>query len=531
LEWKQAIQDEYDALIKNGTWTLVDRKDVPKGVTIHRSIWRLKTKLDGQRKARLCFDGRSQEKGVDYEKVFAPTPDLGSIRAILTMMAEHCEYKVQGDVPNAFLIPPIDVDIYMELPEGYVGDRSKVCKLLKGLYGTKQASRLFYHEISDFLRNDLGMFRSEVNPCLFTLTVPDGIVIVLMYVDDVIIGGSSESIAQPIVTGLTRKYNVRWSDQIGLFLGIQCEVNDVDRTITMCQPHIVDHLLSEYNLENARNVRSSANPSVDITDEKSPPADEGRYREVIGKLLWIARCTRPDVLFRVIQLAQYVSRPTMVQWGAILHLIRYLGATRDYGIVLNQTPSHILTLYTDASHGDRQMDRKSVTGYVLFINGSPVDWCSRKQKSIAISTAEAEYVAISDSLRDVRPIAMMIEETSIRTGFDYDAVIKCHTDSSACVQIIERGSIDRGRTKHIDVRQHWILEAYQRNEFQVYWIDGSSNTADVLTKVMKSVPDFERHARALVRSVTVRGSVGRYLDDVSFINDDVSISTDEISEV
>ena len=191
------------------------------------------------------------------------------------MMAEHCDFKVQGDVPNAFLIPPIDADIYMELPEGYVGDRSKVCKLLKGLYRTKQVSRLFYHKISDFLRNDLGMFQSEVNPCLFTLTTPDSIVIVLMYVDDVIISRSSESITQPIITGLTRKYNVRWSDQIGLFLGIQCEVNGTDRTITMCQPHIVDHLLSEYNLENAWNVRSSANPSVDITDEKSPPADEG----------------------------------------------------------------------------------------------------------------------------------------------------------------------------------------------------------------------------------------------------------------
>ena len=148
-----------------------------------------------------------------------------------------------------------------------------------------------------------------------------------MYVDDVIIGGSSESIAQPIIIGLTRKYNVRWSDWIGLFLGIQCEVNDTDWTITMCQLHIVDHLLSEYNLKNARNVKSSANPSVDITDEKSPPADEGHYREAIGKLLWIARCTQPDILFRVIQLAQYILKPTMVQWGAILHVICYLGAT------------------------------------------------------------------------------------------------------------------------------------------------------------------------------------------------------------
>ena len=124
------------------------------------------------------------------------------------MMAEHCDFKVQGDVPNAFLIPPIDVDIYMELPEDYVGNRSKVCKLLKGLYRTKQASWLFYHEISDFLHNDLGMFWSEVNPCFFTLTVPNGIVIVLMYIDEVIIGASSESIAQPIITGLSRKYNV-----------------------------------------------------------------------------------------------------------------------------------------------------------------------------------------------------------------------------------------------------------------------------------------------------------------------------------
>ena len=407
LEWKQAIQDEYEALIKNGTWTLIDRKDVPQGITIHRSIWHLKTKLDGRRKARLCFDGRSQEKGVDYEKVFAPTPNLGSIRAILTMMVEHCDFKVQGDVPNAFLIPPIDVDIYMELPEGYVGDRSKVCKLLKGLYDTKQASQLFYHKILDFLRKELGMTRSEVNPCLFTLTVPNGIVIVLMYVDDIIIGASSELIAQPIIAGLTRKYNVQWSEWIGLFLGIQCKMNDTNQTISMGQPHIVDHLLREYNLENARNVRSSANPSVDIMDDKSPPADQDRYREAIGKLLWIARCTRPDILFRVIQLAQYVSKPTIIQWGAITHLIRYLGATRDYGIVLNQAPTHLLTLYTDSSHGDWQMDRKSVTGYVMFINGGPVDWCSWKQKSITILMAEAEYVAISDSLRDVRLIAMM----------------------------------------------------------------------------------------------------------------------------
>ena len=121
-----------------------------------------------------------QEKGVDYEKVFTLTPDLGSIWTILTMMAEHCNFKIQGDVPNAFLIPPIDVDIYMELPEGYDSDRSKVCKLLKGLYRTKQANHLFFYEISDFLHNDLGMLWSEVNPCLFTLTASNGIVIALM---------------------------------------------------------------------------------------------------------------------------------------------------------------------------------------------------------------------------------------------------------------------------------------------------------------------------------------------------------------
>ena len=127
---------------------------------------------------------------------------------------------------------------------------------------------------------------------------------------------------------------------------------------------------------------------------------------------------------------------------------------------------------------------------------------------------------------------MMVEETSTCTGFEYDAAIMCHTDSSACVQIIEWGSIDCGRTKHIDVRQHWILKAYQQSEFEVHWIDSSSNTADILMKVMKSVPDFERHARALVRSVTVRGSVGRYFDDVAFINDDVSTTTPaEITEV
>ena len=129
------------------------------------------------------------------------------------MMVEHCDFKVQGDIPNAFLIPMINVDIYMELPEGYVGDRSKVCKLLKGLYGTKQASWLFYYEISDFLRNDLGMLRSEVNPCLFTLTVPDSIVITLMYVDDIIIGVD------------------RQTDHYWVVTQIQCSMEQSDRII------------------------------------------------------------------------------------------------------------------------------------------------------------------------------------------------------------------------------------------------------------------------------------------------------------
>ncbi|KAL0400307.1 UNVERIFIED_CONTAM: Retrovirus-related Pol polyprotein from transposon RE1 [Sesamum radiatum] len=370
LEWENAMNDELAALEKNHTWDIVDlpkgkkvigskwvyKSNLPRGKKAIGSKWVYKVKLkpDGsidRYKARLVAKGYNQIEGIDYFDRFSPVAKAVTVR-ILFAVASNFDWAIhQADINNAFLHGFLEEDIYMMPPDGSSIQPGKVCKLKRSLYGLKQASRQWNQELTSKLL-DYGFLQSPHEHCLFIKKSDVGILILLVYVDDVLITGSS---GQQI---LEHKY-------------IKEIIHDVN--LTSCTPGHTPLPLG---------VKFS-------TQDSSPLHDPGPYKRLVGRLLYLS-FTRPDIAFGAQQLSQFINQPGQVHMDAALHLVRYLKGTPSQGIFFPRSGSFSLEAFCDADWAGCPDSRRSLTGYCIYLGQSLISWKSKKQSTVARSTAEAE---------------------------------------------------------------------------------------------------------------------------------------------
>ena len=477
LKWKEAMRNELEAIEKNNTWELVN---LPRGSKAVGSRWVFKLKKDFNGtivyKARLVAQGFSQRYGIDYNDVFAPVARTTTLRMLLPVSGER-KYKVSHyDIKTAFLNGTLEEEIFLKAPVGFE-QGSQVYKLKKSLYGLKQAANVWNKTLHNALVKN-GCTQDSTDKCLYKKRSGEMVCYLLIHVDDMLVATNNEAFRDQLMNSVGKVFELKSLGEVKQYLGIEVETNAYGEFL-ISQTAFIDKIVKEAGMEDAKGAKSPIDPGY-FKLEGTPLDNNEEYRALIGKLLYLSTNTRPDIAASVSILSQRVSKPRDVDLVQVKRLFRYIKSTRDKKLRLNdKNQSGKLSVYSDANWAEDKSDRKSNTGFICMLNGGTVSWCCRKQSVVALSSTEAEYIALTETCKEV----VWLKE--LAKGFDIDAEVfrkvKLCTDNQSCMAIVKNENFSN-RTKHIDARYHYIRSLVTDGKVYLEYVPTEVNIADLLTK-------------------------------------------------
>ncbi|CAH9056104.1 unnamed protein product, partial [Cuscuta epithymum] len=417
-QWFSAMQDEYNALIANGTWSLVPLPPDKHAIGC-KWVFRVKENSDGSLnkfKARLVAKGFHQRFGFDFTETFSPVVKPVTIRVLLTLAVSHKWTVQQLDVNNAFLNGTLDEEVYMVQPPGFQAqDPSLVCKLHKSLYGLKQAPRAWFHKLTSVLYT-AGFQQSKCDPSLLFFMSPGIQIYILIYVDDILVIGNDSYAIQNLIQKLHSSFSLKHLGDIDFFLGI--EVRKLgDGSLHLSQTKYVRDLLYQTGMLDSKGVKTPMISSCKLTNTGSPCLpDPSTYRSVVGTLQY-ATLTRPEISYAVNKVCQFMAAPLQEHWKAVKHILRYLSGTITHGIIIKPLPLNTMALpisaYCDADWASDPVDRRSTSGSCIFFGSNIISWWSKKQQKVARSSAEAEYRSLADTAAEVLWVQSLLQELQV----------------------------------------------------------------------------------------------------------------------
>jgi hypothetical protein len=523
-EWVKAMDDDVAAHERHGTHEWVVYRP---GMNVLPTKWVFKAKRDEHGalvrcKARLTPKGFRQKHGVDYWETFAPVPRYTAMRVLMAEAARQDLEVKQADVPVAFQHADVepDLELYMDPPPGYERrdeqGRRLVWRVLKTINGIKQGPRRWHKHLAALLR-ELGF-----KPCLSDAGVyvkrgkrTGRMMVIATWVDDLWYfyhkGDAAEYAAtearvRAMFDGMAEAVELR------SFLGLRVQRDRASRSLTIDQQVYTEALLEKFDMSTAAPVPTPAvDKSLSRAHSPTTPDEEAAmrdvpYRDVVGSLLWLAGQTRPDIQFPVSVLTRFMQKPGLEHWKAAKRVLRYLRGTAAGRLRYTATAAEagsgnhgkaatglcVLSVYSDADWAADVDTRKSTTGFLILLNGNAVAWGSRKQQTVALSTAEAEYMGMGSAVEELRWIRQFIQEI----GLEYSKPTVLHTDNQAA-RIIANGDVSSARTKHIDIRHHAIREQIVMGELQVQWVPTERQLADIFTKCL-APPRFHELRRQML---------------------------------
>jgi hypothetical protein len=476
-QWKQAMDDEYRSLLENDTWDLVDSTPGIKPIPVK---WVFKIKKDAagkieRYKARLVVKGFMQREGIDFDEVFAPVSKHTSLRTLLAKAAAEDLELQQLDIKTAFLNGELEEQVYMKQPPGYEeGGPNKVCHLKKTLYGLKQAPRAWHLKLKEELHK-LGAQVSDADPGLYIHHGKDAIVYMIIWVDDILMASKSMAAINAVKKSLMTTFDARDLGDAKFFVGLSIERDRANRTIKIAQKLAITDLVHKFGLKDAKGRGVPMSVATKLTRDEENPLDTTKfpYSELVGSLLYLTVCTRPDIAQAVGCLSRYMATPAVSHWTAALGVLRYLATTQDFGLKFSGGGFHG---YADADYAGDVDTRRSTTGYVFILNGGAISWSSRLQPTVAVSTAEAEYMAAAFAVKE----ALWLRKLMADFGFGTQPV-KIYGDNQSALKLIKH-PIASLRSKHIDVIYHFARERAARGEVKFEYIKTDDMIADIMTK-------------------------------------------------
>ncbi|KAM1487717.1 hypothetical protein ACFX2I_001756 [Malus domestica] len=457
-KWMKAMESEMDSLSKNDTYELVE---LPKGRKALKNKWVFKLKRDDNMtryKARLVVKGFGQKKGVDFDEIFSPVVKMTSIRVILGMTASMDLELEQLDVKTAFLHGNLEEEIYMEQPKGFEvkGKENLVCKLKKSLYGLKQAPRQWNKKFNSFM-----------------------------------IVGQDASMIKKLKEELSKSFDMKDLGPAKQILGMEIIHDRKSKKLWLSQEKYVERVLERFNMKAAKPVSSPLANHIKLSKESCPKTYEEKekmavvpYSSAVGSIMYAMVCTRPDIAHAVGVVSRFLSNPGKDHWEAVKWILRYLKGTSKMCLCFGGSKP-ILEGFTDADMGGDLDGRKSTSGYLFTFAGGAVSWQSKLQKCVALSTTEAEYIAATEACKELLWLKQFLQELGLKQS-DYG--IYC--DSQSALDL-SKNTTYHSRTKHIDIRYHWIRDAIENKLLQLKKIHTDNNSSDMLTKVVtKSKLEF-----------------------------------------
>lgn len=479
--WRKAMEEEMASLKENATWSLEPLPPDRKPIT-NRWVYRIKRKADGKidrYKARLVARGFSQQEGVDYNETFSPVARYDTVRAILSVAASEHLHLAQFDVKSAFLNGFLKEEIYMQQPEGFSDGTDRVCKLHKSLYGLKQSPRCWNQRFKDFLVS-LGLVESKADPCLFFRENCDDKLIVVLYVDDGLISASKKEDIEVFLRKIQDEFKIT-TEPVGYFLNINIICQE-DGSIEINQESYAKDILRRFNMTEANAVSTPIEQYLQpdkLTNDKPTNAP---YREAVGCLMYLAVGTRPDIMFAVSYVSRFLEHPQEIHWSLVKRILKYIKGSVSLGIKYEATHANgRLEIYTDADYASDPATRRSVSGIVAKFCGGAVTWASKRQQCISLSTTESEYVAASEGAREAMWLFRLYQEIS-----SLKSVPVLLVDNSSAIKLAKNPEFHK-RSKHIDVRMHYIREKIQEGQLTIEHVPGNKQAGDILTKPLPHV--------------------------------------------
>lgn len=464
----------------NGTWELVE---VPPGTKVLPVKWVLKVKSDAagnidKFKGRVVVKGYEQEPGVDFDEVYAPVSKYATLRAVLAMAAAYDLELHQLDIKTAFLHGELEEEIYVEQPPGYEeGGPRMVCKLKKALYGLRQAPRAWHNRLKQELEK-LGFQPSDADPGLWLLRGAGDKVLMIVWVDDLLLAAKTTKEVTAIKQQIMEIFEARDLGEAKFFLGMEIERDRINGTIKLSQQKYTEELLEKYGMQDAKATKMPLKTATKLTKEDGELLDTSLfpYRALVGGLMYLAVCTRPDISQSVGALARYMSEPRKPHWEAAKGVLRYLRGTSDYGLLYGGSVQEGLVGYTDADYAGDLDTRKSTTGYAFQLFGGTVSWSSRMQPTVAVSTTEAEYMAASYAVKEALWLRKLMHDLGVSIS-----AVKVFGDNQGALKLLKH-PIASMRSKHIDIAHHFVRERVARGEVVFEYCSTESMAADCLTK-------------------------------------------------
>ena len=477
--WRAAMNEEISSLLANNTYTL---EPLPAGFKALPCKWvfTIKRDADGnikRYKARLVVKGFMQREGIDYTEVFAPVSKHATLRVLLSSVANDNLVLKQLDVKTAFLHGELEETIYMKQPPGYEeGVRGIACRLHKSLYGLKQAPRAWFNKLKSELL-DMGFNPSNADPSLYVRHDKHGPIYVLVYVDDILVAGYDDDEVDSAINLLKKLFDCRELDA-DFFLGMDIIRDNTNGNLKICQRRLIAELIEKHSLQDCKPKSTPLSPSIKLSRDGEPldPVKYG-YRELVGSLLYISVCTRPDITHAVGMLTRAMSAPTVTHWQAAKGVVRYLAGTPDYGITFGAGPSGLVG-YSDSDYAGDIDTRRSTTGYVFLLHGGAISWSSHLQKTVAASTTEAEYMAAAASTKEALWLRNLLSDFGVNT-----TPVMIYGDNQATIHLLKNANA-AARSKHIDVMHHFARERFLRNEVNFEYIATHLMLADCMTKAL-----------------------------------------------
>lgn len=483
--WKKAIDSEKESLLANNTWEVVDVQEA-RGKKILSNKWVFRIKDDGTYKARLVVRGFEQH-GLEMDEIYSPVVSQSALKSLFALAAHNNSEIMIFDVKTAFLYGELsDKNIYMNIPEGYKKESNKVIKLNKALYGLKQAPITWNKTFTNVMLK-LGLVPTKTDRCVFTNN--NKTIIIAIYVDDGLAIAKDKQTLINILKCLRESFEIKIYENPENYIGL--EISKDTEGITLTQKVYTEMLLNKFNMNECKSCRVPGNT------EKKTETDmmldtEFPYRELVGGLLYLSTRTRPDIAHAVHEASKKIEKPDRLDVIAVKKILRYLAGTKDKGISFKKgCNDFMLNAYCDADYANDTVTRRSTSGYVLLLSDGPISWCSRRQPIVALSSTEAEFIAAAECCKEILYVKSLLNE--LISG---KINIIMNIDNQSAIQLIKTGSFNK-RSKHIDVRYHFIHEQFVKGNINVKYCSTDQQVADILTKpLLKN--KFELHCEKLM---------------------------------
>ena len=499
-EWTKGYLDELKSLKEMGVYKLVPRSSVPAGAKIRKGcpVFTRKRDENGNvvhHKVRLVFKGFEQIYGKDYTMTTSPTARMESWRILLHLAAALDWNSKQTDVKTAFLysLLPDDEVQWMEQPEGMEeeGFEDYVWMLQRGLYGMKQAGRL-WNKTMDAAMIEWGFTRLSSESCIYYRRTESGIVIAVVHVDDFLSIADSEEENKRFEAQMATRWIISSLGEPKFCIGIAIKRNRADRTVTLSQTALIDKIIIQFGQREAHPISTPMDaglklrrpPPGSITPTEREKLSKLPYQSLVGCLIYLAVGTRFDISYAVQQLSQFFDCYTYAHWNAAIRVVRYLKGTRELKLTLGGETDLRLVGYTDSDWANCLDTRRSVGGFGFTLGAGLISWNTKKQKTVASSSCEAEYTAAFEASKEaiwLRTLLMELKFIHPSTP----TTILCDNNAAIC---LSSDPSMHSRVKHIDIQYHFLRERVQNKELALSYINTKDNIADIFTKALTPGP-------------------------------------------